>query len=63
MDQIVTTHENGMVIRPGLKAGWTEVVFPERPEETVLDKLKEAGFRWSRRNRVWYGKTVNLPAL
>ena len=62
-EQAVQFGEDGMIVRPGLKAGFSEVLFPERPDDKVLSALKRAGYRWSRRNRVWYGKTVNLPAL
>lgn len=31
-----------------------EVAFPGRPERAVLDKLKAAGFRWAKGNKVWY---------
>lgn len=39
-----------------------EVVFAERPAEQVLATLKAAGFRWSLRQRCWYGRRDRLPA-
>lgn len=33
-----------------------ELVFPDKPEEEVLERLRELGFRWHRRKRLWYAK-------
>ncbi len=33
-----------------------EVAFATKPERAVLDKLKAAGFRWAKTNKVWYRK-------
>jgi len=48
-------------IREGTKPGFSEVVFPSRPDQSIIETLKAAGFRWSRFNGVWYGLTENLP--
>lgn len=49
-------------VRPGTKPGYTEIVFSSKPDQETLDSLKAAGFRWSRFNGCWWGKTDNLPA-
>jgi hypothetical protein len=33
-----------------------EIRFPGKPERSVIDSLKSAGFRWSSRSMVWYAK-------
>lgn len=33
-----------------------EVVFKKKPSETILTQLKENGFRWHRKKKVWYAK-------
>lgn len=40
--------------------GWTTVVFAEKPERSILNALKEAGFRWCKGS--WYGEADKLPA-
>lgn len=37
---------------------WTWLRFPRKPEDAVLERLKEAGFRWGRRRRAWYMKQI-----
>lgn len=48
-------------IRPGTKPGYSEIVFNSKPDEETRNSLKAAGFRWSRHNGVWWGKSDNLP--
>lgn len=55
------TGTDDFTIREGTKSGYSEVLFPSKPSADVLSALKSAGFRWSRFNKVWYGKTENLP--
>lgn len=50
-------------IRPGTRAGYSEVVFGNKPPADVRAALKAAGYRWSRHNSCWYGRTDNLPAF
>lgn len=54
---------NGFTVQPSSlgKAGFIEVVFPEKPDQEVIDELKAAGFRWALRNRCWYGLETRLP--
>jgi len=33
-----------------------EVIFPERPEASIIGFLKDTGFRWSRHQNLWYAK-------
>lgn len=54
---------DAVTVREGTKPGFTEVVFPAKPEQSVIESLKQAGYRWSRFNGVWYGKTENLPIM
>ena len=49
--------EDGIVITQ--RNGWTCVTFAEKPERSVLNDLKAAGYRW--RNGSWQG-TAELPA-
>lgn len=50
-------------IEPGTKPGYVQVRFDDKPERDVIDKLKAAGYRWSMRNKVWYGKEERLPDI
>ncbi len=50
-----------VIVRPGTRAGFSEVVFPDKPTADIRSALKAAGYRWSRRNACWYGKTDRLP--
>ncbi|WP_425449512.1 DUF3560 domain-containing protein [Dethiothermospora halolimnae] len=36
--------------------GGIEIYFDDKPEQSILDKLKLNRFRWSRRNKCWYAK-------
>lgn len=33
-----------------------EIVFPQRPEQGIIDALKRVGFRWSRSRGLWYNR-------
>ncbi|MDH5183376.1 MAG: methyltransferase, partial [Gammaproteobacteria bacterium] len=41
----------------------SEIRFPGKPSESVRDTLKAAGYRWSRYNGCWWGKTDNIPTF
>ena len=43
--------------------GSVEVSFSEKPDRAVLDKLKAAGFRWAKANKVWYRKATSQAGL
>lgn len=38
--------------------GWTWFSFPQKPSDAVLEALKQAGFRWSRRRQAWYTQST-----
>ena len=59
------THETGIeiTVREGTKPGFSEIVFSSKPDRETLDSMKAAGFRWSRFNGCWWGKTENLPNM
>ncbi len=50
------TAPEGITIRRNETHDGIEVKFPGKPDETTLEKLKAAGFRWNRATRVWYSK-------
>ena len=49
--------ENGGVSIQG--GDWVNVTFAEKPDRSILNALKEAGFRWG--GGCWSGKRENLP--
>jgi len=57
------TSSSSTTLRPGTKPGFTEVIFDAKPAQAIIDELKAAGFRWSRFNKCWYGKTEALPEM
>lgn len=36
--------------------GTTEISFSEKPSKEIQDVLKKNGFKWSKKNRLWYGE-------
>ena len=46
----------GAVWRFNFEHNGIEISFPGKPDETIRDQLKGAGFKWSGRSRVWYAK-------
>lgn len=54
---------DGVTVRPSpMRAGFVEILFPDKPAEEIRAELKAAGFRWSRFSCVWYGPAACLPA-
>jgi hypothetical protein len=49
--------ESGIIV--AVRNGWTCVTFAEKPERSVLNALKENGYRW--RNGSWAGEADKLP--
>ena len=43
-------------IRKNEEHNGIEVVFPAKPESSVLEALKKLGFRWSRPQGLWYAR-------
>lgn len=46
----------GFTIHDNTERGTIEISFTEKPGADVRDILKQYKFRWSKANRVWYGK-------
>lgn len=43
---------------------WTWISFPAKPPQTVIDRLKTAGARWSRKRSAWYfSRPVDMGEL
>lgn len=51
-----TTSYDGFSIAPNTERGTLEIRFDSKPSEEVRDVLKENKFRWSSKNKLWYGK-------
>ena len=49
-------------VRRNEEKNGVELVFPAKPSQDILDKVKAAGFRWSRFSGCWY-KTYSEEAL
>jgi len=47
---------DGVTIRHNEEHNGIEVVFPAKPETSVLEGLKSLGFRWSRPQNLWYAR-------
>lgn len=54
---------SGFSVRQGLKEGYVEVLFPEKPDAETIRILKGAKFRFSRKGGEprWWGRESNLP--
>lgn len=46
----------GFTIHDNTERGTIEISFTEKPDADVRDILKQHKFRWSKTNKVWYGK-------
>jgi len=49
-----TNAVEGVTIRHNEVKNGIEVVFPAKPDQEIRDALKRLGFRWSRRQGLWY---------
>lgn len=58
----VDTDTAPFTVRNGTRPGYIEIIFKEKPEEDVRGILKRSGFRWSKTNGLWYGKSCNVPS-
>ncbi len=47
-------HNDAPVIRRNEEKNGIEVVFPDKPEKSVIEKLKSLGFRWSQNQGLWW---------
>ena len=50
------TKYDGFSISPNEERGTLEITFDSKPSQEVRDWLKGHGFRWSSKNKLWYGK-------
>lgn len=50
----------GVLIERSPSFNWCQVTFAEKPDRSILDALKSAGYRWSEGS--WSGPTSKLPA-
>jgi hypothetical protein len=45
-----------ITVRKNELKGGVEVIFKEKPDESIIEKLKRNGFRWSRAQRLWWAR-------
>ncbi|MCX6165188.1 MAG: hypothetical protein NTU73_10090 [Ignavibacteriae bacterium] len=45
-----------ITVRKNESKGGVEVIFKAKPDETIIEKLKSNGFRWSRAQRLWWAR-------
>ncbi len=53
---------DGFYVGQNAEKGRTEITFSEKPSEAVQTALKENGFKWSKKNKVWYGNVSQEQA-
>jgi len=58
-EKAAKAEDAGGVVIEDTANGYCTVSFAEKPDRSVLDALKAAGFRWSRPS--WIGKRADLP--
>lgn len=51
-----TKNKNDIEITYNEEKNGIELSFNEKPEQKVIDELKENGFRWHRAKKIWYAK-------
>jgi len=47
---------SGITWRLNDEKGGVEIKFPERPDDAIIQRLRNAGFRWSKPQKLWYAK-------
>jgi hypothetical protein len=45
-------------VKENPERGGIEIKFKSRPDDTILEQVKRLGFRWSRRQHLWYAKVT-----
>ena len=45
---------DNLTVRKNEEKNGIEIVFPDKPEQSILDSLKSHGFRWSRYSKLWW---------
>jgi hypothetical protein len=59
--QSVTTPDSDIEITHNEKLNGIEIKFPDKPSDTIINQLKDMGFRWSYKSMLWYSRyTVEL---
>lgn len=48
--------ESGIVAKLNTEKGGVEIKFPGKPEQSMIERVKAHGFRWSRFSGVWWAK-------
>lgn len=57
------TQVDGITVSENVAKDGVEVRFPDKPAAEVLERLKSAGWRWSRFSKCWYHKGRTPAAL
>lgn len=55
----LTLGVNEITVFENVEKNGVEIRFPSKPDASVLDALKGAGWRWSRFNGVWYNRATD----
>jgi hypothetical protein len=55
------TQTTATVTPSTMRAGYVEIRFGAKPDETTRAELKRSGFRWALRTACWYGPADRLP--
>lgn len=55
------TQTTATVTPSTMRAGYVEIRFASKPDETTRAELKRSGFRWALRTACWYGPEARLP--
>lgn len=58
----VRTDLPAFTIRDGKREGFTEIIFNAKPAADILADLRNAGYHWSPKHKLWYGPSEDLPA-
>jgi hypothetical protein len=53
MDEVLLfCHENNLPAR--VVGQWVWIKYPAKPKQSMLEKLEEFGFHWSKRRKQWF---------
>jgi hypothetical protein len=47
---------SGVTMRENKELNGLELVFPGKPDQAIINKMKDAGWRWHRYNQYWYNR-------
>jgi hypothetical protein len=51
-----TVEAGDITVKENPTLGGIEIKFASRPDESIIEQVKRYGFRWSRRQHLWYAK-------